>query len=122
MPVSYRPPTPNGQCYPQQLRRPFYAGHRSSYLDLIPEEELEAFARMEEIDAPRQKSASDPEADQLKPPPNASNATPMDDGAYANDYLSVHSRSYSGADTPSTPGLSRTTSSSDVSSGFDSFG
>jgi hypothetical protein len=121
------------------LRRPYYAGHKSSYLDLIPEfpeEELEAFARMEEIDGPKQqKSASSPEVDQiaavsnagLKPPPSAfkingdADATPMDDGSYGNDYLSANYNSYSGMNTPSTPDLSRTTSSSD-GSGFESFG
>ncbi|KAK5171782.1 uncharacterized protein LTR77_003418 [Saxophila tyrrhenica] len=135
MPVSYSSPTVFGNS--PQLRRPWYAGHRSSYLDLIPEEELEAYARMDDVDGPaRQKSASSPEVDQLavakeaglKPPPSAlktngdTDSTPIDSGAYPNDYLSVNSSSYSGMDTPSTPGLSRTTSSSDVSSGFEGFG
>ncbi len=122
MPVSIT----NGKCH--QLRRPFYAGHKSSYLDLIEEEELEAYANMDEIDGPK-KSASSPEVDQLaaareaglKPPPSALKAngieTPMEGGA--DDYLSVQSTSYSGANTPGTPG---TISSSDGSSGFDSFG
>ena len=39
--------------YKSELRRPYFPGHRSSYLELIPEEELEAFARLEDIDAPK---------------------------------------------------------------------
>jgi hypothetical protein len=138
MPVSYLAPSTPGsrrQNQQQQLRRPYFPGLGSSYLELIPEEELEALARMEESDAAREKSASNPEVDQmaaakaagLKPRPTnfqVGSETPMDDGSYANDYLSVNSTSYSGMETPSTPGLSRSTSATDVSasSAFDSFG
>jgi hypothetical protein len=50
----------SGLTYSSQLRRPYFPGHRSSYLDLIPEEdeyddipqeELEAYARLADIDA-----------------------------------------------------------------------
>ncbi|EMC94619.1 hypothetical protein BAUCODRAFT_73446 [Baudoinia panamericana UAMH 10762] len=48
--------------------------------------------------------------------------TPWDDGGAA-DYLSVNHSTYDGLSTPGTPGyLSRATSSTDVSSHFDSFG
>lgn len=51
----------SGLTHNSPLRRPYFAGHRSSYLDLIPEEadeyrdisleELEAYARLADIDA-----------------------------------------------------------------------
>lgn len=138
MPVSYLAPKPPGSKQhnqQQQLRRPYFPGLGSSYLELIPEEELDALARMEDADAYREKSASSPEVDQLAAAKDAGlktrpaafqvgSETPMDDAAYANDYLSVNSTSYSGLETPSTPGLSRSTSATDVSAGsaFDSFG
>ena len=138
MPVTYCAPNSTS---PTQLRRPYFPGHRSSYLELIPEEELEAFARMEEVDdgnAKKIKSASSPEIgkleeakeqgrDSLKPPPadaKANDTTPMEDGSYySSDYLNAGGGTVSGMDTPSTPGLSRSSSSADVSSsGFESFG
>ena len=135
MPVTYLSPSSTA---PNQLRRPYFPGHRSSYLELIPEEELEAFARMEEIGdsntgAAKEKSASSPEVDQLaaaknqgRSPPSdlrmqdSNDMTPMDDGAYGNDYLSAGSSSYSrsGFNTPSSPDLTRS-SSSGSGSGFD---
>ena len=117
---------------PAQLQRPaapppppLLPRHPSSYPDLIPEEELEAFARMEELPDTKPKSMSTPEVD-LKPAPSdlrgehADGVSSMDDGA--NDYLSVNAYSYSGLDTPSTHGLSRSASSADVTSTFDAFG
>ena len=133
MPVAYLSPDARGP----QLRRPYYPGHRSSYLELIAEEELEAFANMDEVGGPGaiMKSASSPEVDQmaaakeggvgLKPPPSdLADGTAVDDSAYGGDYLSAASGSYSGLNTPSTPGMSRTASGSDMSGGygFESFG
>jgi hypothetical protein len=133
MPVTYLAPNSTSST---QLRRPYFPGHRSSYLELIPEEELEAFARMEDVDdanAKKGKLASSPEVDKvqdakehLKPPPTDSRSndmTPMEDGSYSSDYLTAGGGSTSGMHTPSTPGLSRSSSSGDVSSsGFESFG
>ncbi|KAF2172097.1 hypothetical protein M409DRAFT_49846 [Zasmidium cellare ATCC 36951] len=123
--------------YKSDLRRPYFPGHRSSYLELIPEEELEAFARLEDIDAPRKTNKPNDmtqELDQmaaakeedLKPPPDGANKghgrTPSDSLKPAEDYLSAGG-SVSGLSTPGTPGyLSRTNSSSDVGSTFESFG
>ncbi|CAK4031595.1 related to Integral membrane [Lecanosticta acicola] len=136
-----------------QIRRPYFAGHRSSYLELIPEEELEAYTRLGDIDDPPAKpapssatlSSSHPmtaELDQmaaakeedLKPPsdgikntfhPNGNSAsharTPSDTLKPGTDYFASHG-SVSGLSTPGTPGLSRTNSSSDVHSNFESFG
>ena len=128
MPVTYFPPNCSGQ---QQLRRPYYPGHRSSYLELIPEEELEGFAKMDdktdEPPARKPKSASQPEVDQLAPAkahrlkPLPSDLTPMDDTSYATDYLSAGSTSYSGLNTPSSNDLSRSNSSTDLpTSNFES--
>jgi len=131
MPVTYL--SPNSKA---QLRRPYYAGHKSSYLDIIPEdisdEELERFANMDDIDAPRvTKSHSTTDLDQmaaakeasLKSPPRSSRAN----GGMqqeAKDYLSVTYSNGDGMYTPSTPGsvLSRSGSSSDLTGGFGSFG
>lgn len=119
-----------------QLRRPYFPGHRSSYLDLIPEDELAACAKMDEESeslAPKVKSKSTPQVDEiaaatrevdetLKPPPsdingNAADLTPFDDGS-GGDYLSAGYSSFSnsGMNTPS--GLSRS-SSGDNGSSFD---
>ena len=126
------------------LRRPWYAGKGSSYLDLIPEEddrdgfsdgELERFARMSDIMEPGGKvgkSNSVPvDLDNMAAAKEASSK--RDSGSYgdlrtpygngeAADYLSVNSGTYDGLSTPSTPGLSRSTSSTDINSNFDSFG
>ena len=122
MPVTYLAPNTLSST---QLRRPYYPGHRSSYLELIPEEELEAFAKMDEIDDDNAKVAKEQGAGVLKPPPaNArdTDTTPMEDGSYSSDYLNAGGGSISGMNTPGTPGLSRTSSSADVSSsGFESF-
>lgn len=122
MPVTYLAPNSTGS----QLRRPYFPGHRSSYLELIPEEELEAFARMEEMSDPNSRSA---EAGDSRLKTSSGNLHPdgavtpgvFDEGAH--DYLSATSTSGSGLATPSTPGehLSRSGSNSDLSN-FDSFG
>nr|POE77459.1 putative membrane protein [Quercus suber] len=119
--------------YSSSLRRPYYAGHKSSYLDLIPEEiteeELAAFARMDEIPDPGAARASalpNGDVDQmaaakeqsLKPEMNGRN---RNGSGEAVDYLSAGSGNTYGGYTPSTPGLSRTTSSSDIGN-FESFG
>ncbi len=132
MPVTYRAPDSKDP----QLRRPYFPGHRSSYLELIPEEELEAFARMEETPGlqPDSKSNSSPEIDRmtagsaatngLKHPPSDIQAngspTPGVLDEHATDYLSVRSTSQSGMDTPGAD-LSRSGSGSDLST-FESFG
>lgn len=135
MPVTYLAPNATS---PTQLRRPYYPGHRSSYLELIPEEELEAFARMDDVDennSKKLKSASTPQVDQmaqakdegkdgLRPPPadaREADITPMEDGTFPSDYLNAGGSSLSGLSTPGTPGLSRSSSSGDVSSSGSGF-
>jgi len=117
----------------QGLRRPYYPGHNSSYLDNIPEEEIEAFARLEDIDAkPKTKRSTAMTGDldqmaaakeeELKPPAQKDIRRGSDG---ATDYLTAGGGSYSGMSTPTTPttpGLTRTNSSSDVFGNFDSFG
>lgn len=117
--------------YKSDLRRPYFPGHRSSYLELIPEEELEAFARLEGIDAPRRPNKPNdmnPELDQMaaakeeafKPPPDDAMRNHGDTLKPAEDYLSAGG-SLSGLSTPGTPGyLTRTNSSSDAGSTFES--
>lgn len=126
--------------YNSQLRRPYYPGHGSSYLDIIDEQdedidpaELRRFAKMDDIDAPsKSKSTSDldqmaaAKEESLKQRPhdtktNGGTRTSYGDGE-AQDYLSVQSGSYDGLATPSTPGLSRTGSSADIFGNFESFG
>lgn len=122
-----------GLTYQGGLRRPYYPGHNSSYLDLIPEEELEAYARLEDIDAKpktaRNESMAGEELDQmaaakeeeLKPPAQGHGRTGSDSQGVS-DYLTAGGGSISGMSTPTTPGLTRTNSSSDVFGNFDSFG
>lgn len=115
------------------LRRPYYAGHRSSYLDLIPEDDradLTGFHKMEETDpgGMKMKSQSTPEVDQLvaahsdglKPPPSNAKAHDDNESYEESDYLSAGGSSMNGLSTPSTPGtgLSRTASQSEL----DAFG
>ncbi|EME48577.1 hypothetical protein DOTSEDRAFT_67580 [Dothistroma septosporum NZE10] len=122
--------------YTSDLRRPYYPGHRSSYLELIPEEELEAFARLEDIDAPAKPSkitgAMTAELDQmaaakeedLKPPNDLTRGharTRSDSLKPVEDYLTAGGGSVSGLSTPGTPGLTRT-SSSDGYSNYDGYG
>lgn len=90
----------------------------------------------DEGSAKKMKSVSSPEvdkmaavkeldADALTPPlANARDAdtTPMDDGTFSSDYLNAGGGTANGLSTPSTPGLSRTSSSADETSGFESFG
>lgn len=113
----------------QGLRRPYYPGHNSSYLDNIPEEEIEAFARLEDIDAKprsRQNTSMSGDLDQmaaakeedLKPPTTQGDGRRSSDGV--TDYLTAGGGSYSGMSTPTTPGLTRSNSSSDVFGNFDS--
>ena len=86
--------------------------------------------------AKKTKSASSPEIDQLdpekeqhadalRPPPTDArdtDSTPMEDASYSSDYLNAGGGSLNGMTTPSTPGLSRRSSSADAASGFESFG
>jgi len=125
-----------------QLRRPYYAGHKSSYLDIIPEDlsedisdsELERFANMDDIDAPKvgkshsvpsdldnMAAAREAAAFKARPLSSKTNGTAQE----ARDYLSVTYGGGDGLNTPSTPGsmLSRSGSSSDLLGGnFGSFG
>lgn len=111
-------------------RRPYYAGHRSSYLDLIPENDIAAltgFSKMEDPDPGelKLKSKSTPAVDQLaaaqdenlKPPP--ANTRSLSENEES-DYLSAGGSSTNDLSTPSTPGtgLSRTASQSEL----DAFG
>lgn len=141
------PATCNTLSVNSRLRRPWYAGRGSSYLDLIPEEgdddddderfsegELDKFARMEDImdesrDEKATTSRSAPaDVDQMAAAKEASAKkresldshtarTPYGNGEAA-DYLSANSNTHDGLSTPSTPGLTRSSSSTD----FDSFG
>ncbi|KAK3675273.1 hypothetical protein LTR78_004783 [Recurvomyces mirabilis] len=134
-----------------KLRSPFYAGRGSSYLDIVPEEdeygdededgfseaELESFAKMDDIMDPQpkiSKSRSMPgDVDQMGPAKEESAKrysmdskrssylqTPYNDGE-AVDYLSVISTNTNGYNTPSTPGLTRSSSQTELSN-FDAFG
>jgi hypothetical protein len=136
----------SGFTYSSQLRRPYFPGHRSSYLEIVPEEddeyndipreELEAYARLADIDAKpkpiltRTRSGRrysshrmTAELDQMaaakeensKPPPNQSSEP--DDASKANGYATPGyittggdylsaGGSASGLSTPTTPGLS----------------
>ena len=123
------------------IRRPYFPGHRSSYLELIPEEEQDLLRAVENKDASFIKSISSPEGtnqtatmneQSLKPPPSSrqhdSASDNKPDGALsgrngeATDYLTAGSVSLNGLTTPSTPGLSRSNSSSDFSGNFEAFG
>lgn len=118
----------------QGLRRPFYPGHNSSYLDNIPEEEIEAFARLEDIDDKSKPARNSPMAsdetdqmaaakeEELKAPAEGYGRKGSDAQSAAGDYLTAGGGSISGMSTPTTPGLIRTNSSSDVFGNFDSFG
>lgn len=122
----------------QGLRRPYYPGHNSSYLDLIPEEEIEAYARLEDIDdKPKntrnaamagneldQMAAAKEEELKLSAQGQAQGhaRTPSDAQNGVTDYLTAGGGSISGMSTPTTPGLTRSNSSSDVFGNFDSFG
>lgn len=131
-----------------ELRRPYYAGHRSSYLDPISESEedydpitdreLEAYARLADIDAPNRPPPPRPlrsadaaamtqELDQMaaakeedlkasRPAMHTRNTS--DTLKPADDYLTAGG-SFSGLTTPGTPGtpgLTRTSSMSDAGS------
>ncbi|SMR50934.1 unnamed protein product [Zymoseptoria tritici ST99CH_3D1] len=116
--------------YQQQIRRPYFPGHRSSYLELIPEEEIEAFARLDDIDAIPKKqphTSMTGELDQMAAAKEEELKTPaggLQPPGEANDYLSAGGGSYSGMSTPGTPGLTRTNSNGSDGgySSFDTFG
>ncbi|WPG98068.1 putative membrane protein [Acrodontium crateriforme] len=134
MPVTY-----SSKPVPGQLRRPYYPGHKSSYLELIPEEDdedisredIEAFARMADITEPNKSSAKpSPPADldqmaaakdeslYLRPTLSKTSTSSYNDGG---DYLSAGYTS-NGGSTPSTPGFVHTPGSSDGNGNFESFG
>ncbi|KXS97516.1 hypothetical protein AC578_4592 [Pseudocercospora eumusae] len=124
--------------YTSDLKRPYYAGHKSSYLELIPEDELEAYARLEDIDGPSTRAPSEEERkagmtqelDQMAAAkeedlkslaaPRGEHGRSGSDTLKVDDYLSAGG-SVSGASTPGTPGLSmsRTNSSDGVYGNFD---
>jgi hypothetical protein len=58
----------------------------------------------------------------LRPSASSYGRTPNGYAQDAQDYLSVHSDTYDGFSTPSTPGLTRSSSSTDVTGQFESFG
>lgn len=120
--------------YSSELRRPYYAGHKSSYLDIIPEDELDAFARLDDIDAPKRVGKTvlgdmTQESDELaaskmadlRPPPEDAQGRSSTDSLrpQMEDYLTAGGGSVSGASTPGTPGLSRTNSSDNVYGNFE---
>lgn len=117
MPVTYLPPNSKSQ-----LRRPYYPGIKSSYLELIEEAsdeedliELRRYAAM--ADTEPSPPEHDHDLDNMQRAKRLSTGSARDAG----DYLSAtntSSSSSSGALTPGTPGLSRTTSTTD----FNSFG
>lgn len=117
-------------------KRPHYAGHKSSYLDIIPEDELEAYARLDDLDAPPKLPATAPKPDMtqesdemaaakmadLKPLPDESKPRTSSDSLRVDeDYLTAGGGSISGASTPGTPGLSRTSSNDNVYGSFEAF-
>lgn len=135
MPLTYSDPKSKE---PTQLRRPYFPGHGSSYLDLIPEEiseeELRAYASMHDIDDPhnnmsRSKSApvdldqmAAAKEESLKENGKATNGNRVIAGD-APDYLSVTAGTLDGLYTPGTPGMSRTSSSTDMfGSHFETYG
>ncbi|KAI5369564.1 Putative glycerophosphocholine acyltransferase 1 [Septoria linicola] len=120
--------------YSSEVRRPYYAGHKSSYLEIIPEDELEAFARLDDIDAPKRVGKTvlgdmTQESDELaaskmvdlRPPPENAQGRSSTDSLrpQMEDYLTAGGGSVSGASTPGTPGLSRTNSSDNVYGNFE---
>jgi len=137
MPVTYA--SPNSK---DQLRRPYFPGHSSSYLEIIPEdeseyfsdEELDRFASMNDIDdtdtpsnLPNMRSYSTPaDLDQMAAAkdeslrPRPSQYRTNGNAGEAKDYLSVTSGTFSGLSSPGTPGsvLSRSGSFAN----FDAFG
>lgn len=109
--------------YNSPLRRPYYAGHGSSYLDLVDEEH-------ENVESHRSRSTP-AELDQMALAKEADARSSPDDGtdesthggsvAGGGDYLSAGG-TINGLSTPTTPALSRTASSSDINGNFDAFG
>lgn len=93
------------------IRRPYFAGHKSSYLDIIPEDELEAYARLDDIDAPRKKDTitMTQETDEMA----AAKMADLKPPAVDEDYLTAGRGSVSGASTPGT------SSADNVYAGFD---
>jgi hypothetical protein len=91
-------------------RRPFFPGHGSSYLDWIPEEELDLSQATD-----GEQDMADPKRDSFK---RSSGVYSQD----ANDYLNAGSYSTHGYNTPGTPGLTTTTSNNSDSGNFDSYG
>lgn len=96
------------------LRRPYYAGHGSSYLDLVDEEEYSS-----ELDEDMGGGKEDGVSHKDKP--SHQRMSSADE-----DYLTAGG-SYNGLTTPSTPGLytpgiARSISGSDISGNFEAFG
>lgn len=104
---------------PSSLRRPFFPGHGSSYLDWIPEDERELQYAMDDM-KPQQPQDLDQMAaakdEALKQPPGKGSAFTSE----PSDYLSAGSASGHGYGTPGTPGLTATISNSSDSGNFDS--
>lgn len=144
MPVTYAT-HPSGDA---AIKRPYFAGHKSSYLEIIredaseygddiSEDELRKFARMDEIGGvkggkkegrPARSRSSPADLDQmaaakekeaLRSPSRDLKVTRSASGE--SDYLSVNG-SLNGGDTPSENGFSRSSSSVNLMGNFDSFG
>jgi hypothetical protein len=124
------------------IKRPYYAGHKSSYLDIIPEEDLLIFSRLEDIDAtageikvtpkiydrPDMTSETDEMAAakmaELQLPRNDTNKhgrSNSDTSRVDEDYLTSGGGSWSGASTPGTPGSSRSNIQDNNYGNFETF-
>lgn len=100
------------------LRRPYYAGHGSSYLDLVDEEHEDDFSS-EYDDGTYSKMGGGQEEDASGAADER--ATHKRNLSNGGDYLSAQG-SYSGLTTPGTPGVARSTTGSDLDGNFDAFG
>jgi hypothetical protein len=120
MSAEYQKPS----LFSSSLRRPYFPGHGSSYLDWIPEEEQELLQAEQDKRTRNQRQISRT-SQNLDTMAEASEdaSKPLGGGAAsqeANDYLSAGSNSAYGYNTPGTPGLTRTASSD--SGDYDSYG
>jgi hypothetical protein len=120
MSAEYQKPS----LFSPSLRRPYFPGPGSSYLDWIPEEEQELLQAEQDRRARNQKHISRTSQDlDTMAEANEDASKPLGGGAAsheANDYLSAGSNSAYGYNTPGTPGLTRTASSD--SGDYDSYG
>jgi hypothetical protein len=120
MSAEYQKPS----LFSPSLRRPYFPGHGSSYLDWIPEEEQELLQAEQDKRTRNQRQISRTSQNLDTMAEAREDASkPLGGGAAsqeANDYLSAGSNSAYGYNTPGTPGLTRTASSD--SGDYDSYG